>query len=313
MSAEENEIRYTNEDSFPNTFRYTNDDRAYNDYRMPEETRTYQESDGEETYENADDSPSKVRFSSDFDAQKIASTFVVVSLVSMAVVLDDSPFGEFFDPILGEISETFGISGGDSPYSILFDLALVPTEHDFSYKLSFEEVPEGDLLMVVKQGSSTIDSTSLDTTLAGTIKNLAPGTTYTVTVLLDGEPIGASQSVTTLGTYDGTPIVKVLSAKNYNATDRDESDPQNPGGYFRFQLAVIDRNNVCSMFGAKLEFGGNHYTCSFEGSPTDEQRIFIPDSDIYALSPTGPIEGRLMVSWEVSGGEPGWLEETVYI
>ncbi len=310
---EDNEIRYTNEDQFPNTFRYTNEDPAFNDRFTQPETRTYQETDGQDLAENADDSPSKVRFSNDFDAQKIASTFVVVSIVSMAVVLDDSPFGEFFDPFLGEIRETFGISGGDSPYSILFDLALVPTEHDFSYKLTFETVPEGELLMVVKEGSSTIDSTSLDTTLAGTIKNLAPGTTYTVTVLLDGEQIGAAQSVTTLGTYDGTPIVKVLSAKNYNATDRDENNPDGPGGNFRFQLAVIDRNNVCSMFGAELEFEGHTYYCTFEGSPTDEQRIFIPDSVIEDIQPTGPISGILMISWEVSGGEPGWIEETVYI
>ena len=310
---EDNEIRYTNEDQFPNTFRYTNEDRAYNDYATPPETRTYQETDGQDLADNADDSPSKVRFSNDFDAQKIASTFVVVSLVSMAVVLDDSPFGEFFDPFLGEIRETFGISGGDSPYSILFDLALVPTESDFSYKLTFETVPEGDMVMVVKQGSSTIDSTSLDTTLAGTIKNLAPGTTYTVTILLDGEQIGATQSVTTLGTYDGTPIIKVLSAKNYNATDRNEDDPQNKGGYFRFQLAVIDRNNVCSNFGAELEVGGQVYTCDFTGDPTAEQRIFLPDSLYDGLTITGPIEGLLIVTWEVAGGSADSLTETVYI
>ena len=311
---EDNEIRYTNEDQFPNTFRYTNEDRAYNDYATPLETRTYQETDGQDLADNADDSPSKVRFSNDFDAQKIASTFVVVSIVSMAVVLDDSPFGEFFDPFLGEIRETFGISGGDSPYSILFDLALVPTESDFSYKLTFETVPEGDMVMVVKQGSSTIDSTSLDTTLAGTIKNLAPGTTYTVTVLLDGEQIGATQSVTTLGTYDGTPIIKVLSAKNYNATDRNAADD---GGYFKFQLAIIDRNNVCSNFGAELEINDATapitFTCTFSGEPTDVQVIEIPDSFYDGRTITGPIEGLLIVSWEVAGGSADSLTETVYI
>ena len=62
-----------------------------------------------------------------------------------------------------------------------------------------------------------------------------------------------------------------------------------------------------------MEFGGNTYFCTFEGSPTDEQRIFIPDSDIYALQPTGPIEGLLIVTWEVAGGSADSLTETVYI
>ncbi len=306
-----NEIRYTNDDAIPEV-RYTNDDVPYNEYEVVRTNPSAKEFGEDEPPADTSGSTSNVRFSSDFDVQKIASTFVVVSLVAMAVVLDESPFGEFFDPFMGEIAEAFGVSGVQPGYAIYCEVELVPADTEIHYSVIFEQVPDGKKLLTVREGSEVIQEIPLDTSLSGIIQNLVPGTTYEITVIVDGVVAGSAHTVSTLGTYDGTPIVKLLSAKNYNGTDRNTDDPNNPGGYFKFRLAVIDRGNVCSQFSADLEFEGQQFVCQFAGSPTDEQRIFIPDSAIPAQI-TAPLSGTLTVTWEVSGGQPGSLSETVYI
>lgn len=309
---DDNEIPITN-NTPEYTQRYTNEDIPYNERTNPLETQTYQEFSDESRLSDAA-SPSSVRFS-DFDITKVASTFVVVSLVAMAVVLDDSPFGEFFEPVMDAISETFGVSGIDK-YPISCEIILEPTDTEIQYYVSFDQVPDGDMLLTVKEGSSTITSVALDSTLAGTIVNLTPGTTYVFTVTVDGKVSGSPQSVSTLGTYDGHPIVKLLSAKNCNKTDRNATDD---GGYFQFQIGVIDRNGVCSGFEAYLSFTPPTATV---GPPnpgyvaiTDVnavQKILVPDSWYEGYEITEPLTAELKIVWQVNG-ETDSIIQTVYV
>ena len=149
--------------------------------------------------------------------------------------------------------------------------------------------------------------------MTGTILNLTPGTTYVVTVYVDGVTAGAPHTVSTLGTYDGTPIVKLLSYQNNNLTDR---DPSGDGGYLNFQITVIDRNGICSGFGASLVHesaaaGPDSTTMVFSDPVTDAQAILVKDSWIPA-NPTGPEKATLIITWD-EGGTSKELVETIYI
>lgn len=307
-----NEIHYTNDDPLPD-LRYTNDDIPYNEYEVGKFNPQAPEF-GEDNPQTEDEGTARVRFSSDYDIQKIASTFVVVTLVAMAVVLDDSPFGEFFDPVMGDIREAFGISGIDPGYSISFDLELIPTDTDISYYVTFAEVPDGTKTLIVKEGSEEIQRLSLDSALSGVILNLTPGTTYTVSVDVDGKTAGSPQTVSTLGTYDGSPIVKLLSYKNNNLVNRNAADD---GGYLNFQIAVIDRNNVCADFWATLETtdpNGDPVSSelqSFTGAPTDMQAIEV--LDIWFDPTMSSAKGaHLTIGWTESGTGNSFTE-TIYI
>ena len=296
-----NEIHYTNDDPLPE-IRYTNDDIPYNESEIGRFNPEAPEF-GEDRPSAEDEGTARVRFSSDYDIQKIASTFVVVTLVAMAVVLDDSPFGEFFDPVMGDIREAFGISGIDPGYSISCEIELIPTDTDITYYVTFSEVPDGTKTLIVKEGSSELQRLSLDSALSGIILNLTPGTTYTVSVDVDGKTAGAPQTVSTLGTYDGSPIVKLLSYKNNNLVNR---TPADDGGYLNFQIAVIDRNNVCADFWAVLETtdaGSNPVSSelqSFSGEPTDMQSIVVYD-DWFSTSMTEAKSATLTIGWNESG------------
>ncbi len=298
-----------------NYIRYTNDDVPVNEIGREQLNPAAEEFGRSSPSEDGDGGSSgkKLRFAQ-ADPHMVAATFAVVSIVALGIVLDDSAFSSFFSPILGPISESFNISGDGTPYGVTFDMVLVPTDTDVTYSVNFEDVPDGELLLVVKEGSSTITSTSLDTTVAGTISNLTPGTTYQFSVTQDGSAIGATHSVTTLGTYDGSPIVKLLSAKNYNASERNDSDT---GGYFKFQITVIDRNSVCSDFHAELSFtaGGQPYSVESDlvlDTVTEMQKLEILD-DWIPDTVTEPISATLTITWNVSGGSSGSLTETVYI
>ena len=155
-----NEIHFTNDDALPE-IRYTNDDIPVNEYGIPGLNPAAAEF-GEDAPGRESSSGASVRFSSDYDIQKIASTFVVVSLVAMAVVLDDSPFGEFFDPIMGEIAEAFGVTGIDPGYAITCEVDLIPTDTDITYYVKFQEVPEGKKLLSVWEGSTLVQEIPLD-------------------------------------------------------------------------------------------------------------------------------------------------------
>ncbi len=301
-----NEFHYTNDDALPE-IRYTNDDIPVNDYGIPGLNPTAREF-GEDEGVRQNETGASVRFSSDYDIQKIASTFVVVSLVAMAVVLDDSPFGEFFDPIMGEIAEAFGVTGIDPGYAITCDVELIPTDTDITYYVKFQEVPEGKILLSVWEGSTLVQEVPLDSTMTGTVQNLIPGTTYTVTVYVDGVTAGAPHTVSTLGTYDGTPIVKLLSYQNNNLTDR---DPSGDGGYLNFQITVIDRNGICSGFHAELSCTAGSSSMTFSGEPTEPQAILVYDSWIPA-NPTEPVSAELVIYW-MEGGVDRSLNETIYI
>ena len=306
-----NEIHFTNDDALPE-IRYTNDDIPVNEYGIPGLNPAAAEF-GEDAPGRESSSGASVRFSSDYDIQKIASTFVVVSLVAMAVVLDDSPFGEFFDPIMGEIAEAFGVTGIDPGYAITCEVDLIPTDTDITYYVKFQEVPEGKKLLSVWEGSTLVQEIPLDISMTGTILNLTPGTTYVVTVYVDGVTAGAPHTVSTLGTYDGTPIVKLLSYQNNNLTDR---DPSGDGGYLNFQITVIDRNGICSGFGASLVHesaaaGPDSTTMVFSDPVTDAQAILVKDSWIPA-NPTGPEKATLIITWD-EGGTSKELVETIYI
>ena len=310
MIKDTNEIHYTNDDPLP-VMRYTNEDIPYNEWEVYRGNPSAAEF-GDDSPPRRMDDPTSTRFSSDYDIQKIASTFVVVSLVAMAVVLDDSPFGSFFDPIMGSIAEAFGVSGIDPGYSIYCEVELIPTDSDISYYVTFDTVPEGKLLLKVTQGKDVIQELPLESSLSGTIVNLLPGTTYVVSVLVDGKTVGSAQT-STLGTYDGTPIVKLLSYQNNNLTDR---DPSGDGGYLNFQITVIDRNGICSGFGASLVHesaaaGPDSTTMVFSDPVTDAQAILVKDSWIPA-NPTGPEKATLIITWD-EGGTSKELVETIYI
>ena len=310
MIKDTNEIHYTNDDPLP-VMRYTNEDIPYNEWEVYRGNPSAAEF-GDDSPPRRMDDPTSTRFSSDYDIQKIASTFVVVSLVAMAVVLDDSPFGSFFDPIMGSIAEAFGVSGIDPGYSIYCEVELIPTDSDISYYVTFDTVPEGKLLLKVTQGKDVIQELPLESSLSGTIVNLLPGTTYVVSVLVDGKTAGSAQT-STLGTYDGTPIVKLLSYKNNNKINRNADDD---GGYLNFQIAVIDRNSVCSSFGAEITVetaaaGPQTSFMTFTGAPTDMQVILLPD-DWFPSDMTEPIQATLVITWD-EGGQSKELSETISI
>ncbi len=316
MADEVNPTPPENVDVFAedNYIRYTNEDVPINEVGSEKENPTAREfGTRAELRDGGDDGGSrKLRFS-EADPHVVAATFAVVSIVALSVVLDGSEFSSFFSPLFGVISESFGISGGESEYAVSFDMVLVPTDTEVTYSVNFKDKPDGDLLLVVKEGSSTITSTSLDTTISGTITNLTPGTNYQFSVTRDGTTVGATQSVTTLGEYDGNPIIKLLSAKNYNATARNEN---NDGGYFMFQLAVVDKGSVCTDFHAVLSFETDSaHVVEADlplGTVTEMQKLEILDSWI-PESVTSPISASLIIKWNVSGEPAEGLIETVYI
>ncbi len=298
-----------------NYIRYNNEDIPFNEVGTEKENPSAREfGTAAELQDDADGGDNKKLRFSEADPHVVAATFAVVSIVALTVVLDDTPFGSFFSPLFGVITESFGVSGGDSDYAVSFDMVLVPTDTEVTYSVDFKDTPYGELLLVVKEGSSTITSTSLATTISGTITGLTPGTNYQFSVTRDGSTVGATQSVTTLGEYDGSPIVKLLSAKNYNATERNAADD---GGYFMFQLAVIDRNSVCAGFHAALTFETDGATHAVESdlslsTVTEMQKLEIQDSWI-PETVTSAISATLTITWNVSGEPAEGLTETVYI
>ncbi len=315
MADEVNPTPPENVDVFAedNYIRYTNEDVPVNEVGAEKENpRAKEFGTKAELQDEGGGDKKKLRFS-ETDPHVVAATFAVVSIVALTVVLDDTPFSSFFSPLFGVISESFGVSGGDSEYAVSFDMVLVPADTEVAYSVNFKDVPDGDLLLVVKEGSSTITSTSLATAISGTITGLTPGTNYQFSVTCDGATVGATHYVSTLGEYDGSPIVKLLSAKNYNASLRNDSDD---GGYFLFQLAVVDRNSVCTDFHAVLKFETDSFH-SVEadlplGTVTEKQKLEILDSWI-PESVTEAISATLIIIWNVSGEPAEGLYETVYI
>lgn len=233
---EYNDSQITNEQWKSNDIRYTNDDVPYNEYSVARDNSTATEFG---TYSGAGNGEGSSRFRN-FDATKIASTFAVVAVVAMAVVIDDSPFGEFFNPITGIISEGFGI--GDSGYSGDVYLDYVVTDNEIRYYVSFSEDPGSDAKLYV---SNTFTGRTYDLTVDtdGTIGDLRAGMKYTLDVKVDGKTV-LSKNVTTLSVYDEAPIFVLVYAKCYCEVDET----------FKFKFDVVDRNSVWSGYIAKLVY-----------------------------------------------------------
>ena len=90
----------------------------------------------------------------------------------------------------------------------------------------------------------------------------------------------------------------------------------NDGGYLHFQIAVIDRNNVCSSFEAEITVetaaaGPQTSSMTFTGASTDMQVILLPD-DWVPSDMTEPIQATLVITWE-EGGQSKKLSETISI
>lgn len=264
---EYNDITINNDVVITNDIRYTNDDIPYNEKGVEKENTSAKEF-GSTAPESDDGGSGGFRFRSDLDITRVAATFTIVAVVAMAVVLDDSPFGEFFEPITGIINEAFDIN--DEPgYMGEVSFEYLVTDTEIKYYIEFSQDPGSDVRLKVTNTFTNRDIDISEDT-SGAVTGLAAGMKYSVGVYVSGEKV-MSRNITTLTSYDEAPMFALVYAKCYCEVD----------DTFRFRFDVIDRNGVWSDFSAKLVYdngqGTSEVYCNFTSEPTGEQIISTVD------------------------------------
>ncbi len=195
---------------------------------------------------------------------KVASTFAVVTIVAMAVVLDESPFGSFFDPILGVISESFGITHEEAGYPGDVEISLLVTDDEIDYHIYFTIDPGPNVVMKVTNNfTDRVVPMPGEESWSGSVTGLARGMEYRVTVEVDGKA-AATRTVSTLASYDAAPSFELVYARCYCIEE----------GTFHLMVNVIDRNGVWSDFRAEIiDEEGFVVEHDFAGNVNDLQKI----------------------------------------